>query len=171
MLYLEGSVRVDQSSTLPPEHNTYFYPSASASFLFSELIGADWLSLGKLRVNYAEVGNSAPFARLNNVYYQQFPFAGNGVATNGSTMFSPDLLPERTKSLEAGLTLNFFKNRAGIDVAVYNNNSVDQIMAVAISNATGYTFKYMNAGDLNNKGIELMLNLNPVKTKKDIDGI
>lgn len=166
MLYLEGSVRVDQSSTLPLDNNTYFYPSGSASFLFSELIDADWLSLGKLRVNYAEVGNSAPFAKLQDVYTQSSSFNGNAVFSNGATKFNPELLPERTKSLEAGITLNFGKaNRVGLDLAVYNNNTVDQIMPVAISYATGYSNKYVNAGDMNNKGIEVMLNLTPVKTQ------
>ncbi len=165
MLFIEGSVRMDQSSTLPIDNNAYFYPSVSGSFLFSELIGADWLSLGKLRVNYAEVGNSAPFARLQDVYYQSSSFNGNAVFSNGSYKFNPDLLPERTKSLEAGITLNFVDNRVGLDVAVYDNNSVDQIMPVAVSYATGYTYKYFNAGDMNNKGIELMLNLTPVKTQ------
>lgn len=165
MLYLEGSVRVDQSSTLPLDNNTYFYPSGSASFLFSELIGADWLSLGKVRFNYAEVGNSAPFARLQDVYYQSSSFNGNAVFSNGATKFNPDLIPERTKSLEAGITLNFGKDsRAGIDLAVYNNSTVDQIMPVAISYATGYTYKYVNAGEMNNKGVEVMLNLTPIKT-------
>ena len=165
MLYLEGAVRVDQSSTLPLDNNMYFYPSASASFIFSELIESDFLSLGKLRVNYAEVGNSAPFSRLQDVYYQSSSFNGNAVFSNGATKFNPDLLPERTKSLEAGITLNFGKsNRVGLDVAVYNNNTVDQIMPVAISYATGYTYKYVNAGNMNNKGVEVMLNLTPVKT-------
>jgi TonB-linked SusC/RagA family outer membrane protein len=165
LLYLEGSIRMDQSSTLPLKHDTYFYPSVSASFLFSNLIKADWLSLGKFRINYAEVGNSAPYARLNDVYYQQFPFMGNGVATNGATKFFPDLKPEMTKSLEVGLTLNFFDNRLGLDIAAYNNNSIDQIMPVAISTATGYSRKYLNAGDMNNKGLEIMLKGTPVKTK------
>ena len=167
MFFLDGSVRMDQSSTLPLDNNTYFYPSVSGSFLFSELISSDVLSFGKIRLNYAEVGNSAPFARLNDVYYQQFPFAGVGVATNGSTKFNPELKPEKTKSLEAGLTLNFLKNRVGFDLSVYDNNSVDQIMPVAVSYATGYSYKYVNAGEINNKGIELMLNFTPVK-KKDL---
>ena len=165
MLFLEGSLRMDQSSTLPVDNNTYFYPSASASFLFSEILNADWLSLGKVRLNYAEVGNSAPFSRLNDVYYQLFPYAGNGVATNGSTKFNSELLPERTQSLEAGLTFNFLKNKIGFDLSFYNNNTVDQIMPVAVSYATGYSYKYVNAGEINNKGIELMLNFNLLKKK------
>ncbi len=172
MLFLEGSLRMDQSSTLPTDNNTYFYPSASASFIFSELLESNVLSLGKLRLNYAEVGNDAPFASLNDVYYQAFPFNGNGVAYASSTKKNTELKSERTKSLEAGLTLNFFQNKLGLDVAFYDNRTVDQIMPAPISTATGKSFKYVNAGEISNRGIEVMLNFTPIKTddmRLDID--
>ena len=171
MVFLEGSLRLDQSSTLPTDNNTYLYPSASASFIFTEFIDPEVLSMGKFRLNYAEVGNDAPFASLNNVYYQQFPFSGNGVASNNGdnnserTLNNPDLKSERTKSFETGLTLNFLKNRVGLDVAVYDNRTVDQIMPAAISYATGASYKYVNAGEVSNKGIEVMLNVTPIKTR------
>lgn len=166
MLYLEGSLRADQSSTLPTDNSTYLYPSASASFVFTRLVDQDALNLGKLRLNYAEVGNDAPFASLNNVYYQSFPFKGNGVAYSSSTVNNPDLKSERTKSFETGLTLNFLDNRVGFDVAYYDNRTVDQIMPVAISYGTGSSYKYVNSGEVSNKGIELMINATPVKTKE-----
>jgi TonB-linked SusC/RagA family outer membrane protein len=171
IVFVEGSLRIDQSSTLPTDNNTYLYPSASASFIFTEFIDPDVLSLGKFRLNYAEVGNDAPFASLTNVYYQDFPFSGNGVASNSGstdarkTINNAGLKSERTKSLEAGLTLNFLKNRLGLDVAVYDNRTVDQIMPAAISYATGSSFKYVNAGEVSNKGVELMINATPVKTQ------
>ncbi len=164
MLFLEGSVRVDQSSTLPEDNRTYVYPSLSSSFIFTELINSDLFSFGKLRLNYAEVGNDAPFASLYNTYLQVFPFNGNGVASNSNTIRNPNLKSERTKSMEGGLTLNFLDNRIGLDVAVYDNRTVDQIMPAAISYATGSSFKYVNAGEVSNKGIEVMLNFVPVKT-------
>lgn len=163
MLYFEGSVRVDQSSTLPTDNNTYVYPSLSASFVFNKFFSPNVLSLGKLRVNYAEVGNDAPFASLYDVYYQAFPFNGNGVAYSSTTKMNPELKSERTKSLETGLTLNFLDNRIGLDIAVYDNRTVDQIMPAAVSYATGYSYKYVNSGEVSNKGVELMLNLTPVK--------
>ncbi len=172
MLFLEGSLRMDQSSTLPTNNQNYFYPSASASFVFTRFINPNILSLGKFRLNYAEVGNDAPFASLYNVYYQAFPFKGNGVAYSSSTVNNPDLKSERTKSFETGITLNFLENRIGLDVAYYDNRTVDQIMPVAISYATGSSFKYVNSGEVSNKGIELMLNLTPVKNKNfrwDVD--
>jgi len=165
-LFLEGALRVDQSSTLPKENNTYFYPSVSTSILFSEFLkNLTWLSLGKLRVNYAVVGNSAPFASINDVFKQETSFNGMPLLSVPSTKNNPELKPESTRSLETGLTLNFLKNRFGIDVALYKNNSFDQIMPVAVSNSTGYSAKYINAGNIENKGIELSLNLTPVQTK------
>ena len=172
VLFLEGSVRVDQSSTLPKDNNTYVYPSASASFIFTQFVEKEWLSLGKVRVNYAEVGNDAPFASLYNVYYQSFPFSGNGVASNNGSTASErtnnnaNLKSERTKSLEAGLSLNFIKNRFGLDVSVYDNRTVDQIMPASISYATGKSRQFVNGGEVSNKGVEVMLNATAVKTNK-----
>lgn len=164
-LFLEGTCRVDQSSTLPKDNNIYLYPSLSGSFLFSELIKQDWLSLGKIRLNYAVVGNSAPFASLVDPFLTETSLDGNAMYQVPSTKYNPNLKPERTRSIEAGLTLNFFKNRVGFDLAVYKNNSFDQIMPVAISNATGYSTKYINAGNMENKGIEISLNATPIQTK------
>jgi outer membrane receptor protein involved in Fe transport len=164
MVFIDGTLRIDQSSTLPADNNTYLYPSISTSFIFSELIKNDILSLGKLRVNYAEVGNDAPYSSLNDVYYQAFPFSGNGVAAAGRTKLNPELKSERTKSFETGLTLNFMQNRLGLDVAYYDNRSVDQIVPASISTATGYNSKFVNAGEISNKGVEVMLNFTVLKT-------
>ena len=172
LLFLDGAVRRDQSSTLPSSNNAYYYPSVSGSFIFSNLVQNDWLSLGKIRLNYAEVGNSAPFASIIDTYVQNSPFNGNPMVTVPNTKNNANLKPERTKSLEAGLAMNFWNNRLGFDVAYYDNRSVDQIMPVAISYSTGYSRKYVNAGEVQNKGIELQLNASPVVSNKfrwDID--
>ncbi len=163
MLYLDGTYRVDQSSTLPKNHWTYQYPSISASFLFSELIKQDWLSLGKLRLNYAEVGNDAPFASVLDTYVPLAPFSGNPLVTVPNVKNNPDLKPERTKNIEGGLEMNFLKNRVGFDLALYKSNTVDQILPVTVSYATGYASKFVNAGNIENKGIELKLNGTPLK--------
>jgi outer membrane receptor protein involved in Fe transport len=164
MFYLDGTYRIDQSSTLPKDSWTYGYPSISGSFLFSEVLQRDWLSLGKLRLNYAEVGNSAPFASVLDTYVPVAPFTGNPLASVANTKNNPDLKPERTKSLEAGLEMNFLSNRVGFDLAFYKSNTVDQILPVSVSYITGYAFKYVNAGELQNKGVELRVNGTPVKT-------
>jgi hypothetical protein len=111
------------------------------------------------------VGSDAPFSSLYNTYQQSFPFDGNGVASNKSTIKNPDLKPEKSKSVEAGITLNFLKDRIGFDVAVYDNRTIDQILPAAISYATGSSYKYVNAGEVSNKGVEIMLNATPVRNK------
>ena len=163
MVYLDGTYRIDQSSTLPKNSWTYQYPSISGSFLFSELIKQSWLSLGKLRLNYAEVGNDAPFASVLDTYVPIAPFAGNPMVTVSDTKNNPTLKPERTKSLEGGLEMNFFNNRLGFDIALYKSNTIDQILPVTVSYATGYAAKFVNAGEIQNKGIELKLNITPLK--------
>ena len=166
LLYLDATIRRDQSSTLPEDNNAYFYPSVSTSFLFHNVLDADWMSLGKLRLNYAEVGSDAPFASVADNYILGVPFGGIGVASVPNTKNNPDLVPERTKSLEGGIEMNFLNNRFGFDVAVYQTRTVDQIIPVSVSFATGYSAKFVNAGEIENKGVELRLHGTPVRTGK-----
>jgi TonB-linked SusC/RagA family outer membrane protein len=163
MLFLDGTYRIDQSSTLPKDNWTYTYPSVSGSFLFSELIDAPWLQLGKIRINYAEVGNDAPWASVSDTYLPIAPFAGNAMVTVPATKNNSQLKPERTKNIEAGLEMSFLQGRAGFDLAFYKSNTVNQIMPVSVSSATGYSSKYVNAGEIQNKGVELRVNGTPVK--------
>jgi TonB-linked SusC/RagA family outer membrane protein len=164
MFYLDLSGRYDISSTLPVDDNAYFYPSAAVSFIFSELIQSDVLSFGKLRLNYAEVGNDAPVASLGTYYNLNTPFGGVPLASATSTQNNATLVPERTKSWEIGAEVNFLQNRVGLDVSVYKSNSFDQILPVTVTAATGATRKFVNAGDIENRGVELALKVNPVKT-------
>lgn len=161
--YLDGTFRVDQASTLPKNSWTYTYPSVSASFLFSELTDADWLDLGKFRVNYAEVGNDAPFASVLDTYVPIAPYSGSPLVTVAFNKNNPELKPERTKSVEAGLELSVFKSRLGLDLAFYKSNTINQILPVTVSYSTGYRSKFVNAGELQNKGVELRFSVTPVK--------
>lgn len=165
-LFLDATYRIDQSSTLPKGNWTYTYPSISGSFLFSEVLGVDWLQLGKLRLNYAEVGNDAPFASVLDTYTAIAPFSGRPLVSVPITKNNPDLKPERTKSVEAGIELSTFQGRLGLDLALYKTNTVNQILPVSVSFATGYSSKYVNAGELENKGVELRLSGTPVKIGK-----
>jgi len=164
MIFLDGTFRRDISSTLPEDNWAYNYPSISASFLFSELIDASWLTFGKIRLNYAEVGSGAPWGVVKDTYTPIAPFAGNPLVSVDGTKMNLSLKPERTKSLEAGLELSLFQNRLGFDLALYKTNTIDLITPIQVSFATGYTFKYLNAGEMENKGIELGINATPVKT-------
>ncbi|RLD60069.1 MAG: SusC/RagA family TonB-linked outer membrane protein [Bacteroidetes bacterium] len=163
MIYLDATIRRDVASTLPEDANSYIYPSVSTSFVFSELLEANWLSFGKVRLNYAEVGNAAGFARLTDTYDQNTSFNGNALFSLPNSKNNAELKPERSKSFEVGLAMTFLQNRLGFDVAYYKTNTVDQLMPVAVSYTTGYSTKYINAGEMENKGIELMLNGTPMK--------
>jgi len=163
--FLDATLRRDQSSTLPTENNAYFYPSVTTSIIFSNLINADWLSLGKVRLNFAEVGSSAPALSIKDTYIQTQSFAGTALTTVPNVKQNPNLKPERQRALEAGLEMNFLKNRVGFDLAVYKNNTFDQLMPVSVSYVTGYSTKWVNAGELQNKGVELALTGTPIRSK------
>lgn len=164
-LTLDATARVDRASTLPVDLNTYFYPSVSGSFLFSKFLeNVPWISTGKIRANYAVVGNSAPWGSLQDVYFKPVSFGSATLFSLPDTKNNPALLPEKTRSKEVGLEMAFFKGRAGFDVTYYDASSFNQIIGVAVSTATGYSNKFVNAGTIQNKGIELSLYASPVKT-------
>ena len=163
--FVDASVRRDASSTLPKENNSYVYPAVSGSFLFSNVINQDWLSLGKFRINYAEVGNDATPLSLINTYDRKFNFQGQPVYTLPNTSKNPNLKPERTKSFEVGLEMSFLKNRFGFDATYYKTRSIDQIVSAAVSSASGVTNSIVNGGTILNKGFELQLTATPIKTK------
>ena len=170
---LDATIRRDRSSTLPDGNNIFYYPSVSAGIVFSQLVKPSWLNYGKVRANYAEVGGDAPLYTVNDVYVNDID-ANSGqavVSYNGNALFSvsgtknnPDLKPERTKSFEVGLEMSFLKSRLGLDVSYYDAKTVDQILPLTVSTATGYSRKYVNSGTIQNKGIEISLNGSPVKT-------
>ncbi|MCX6252727.1 MAG: SusC/RagA family TonB-linked outer membrane protein [Bacteroidetes bacterium] len=166
LIYVDATVRRDHSSTLPVNHSVYYYPSIAGSFVFSNLKGikdSKWLSFGKLRVNYAQVGNGASFDQLTDNYVIVTPM-NSPITSVAGTKKNADLKPERTNSLEGGIEMSFFGRRVGFDVAIYKTNTVDQILPLAISTSTGYNFKNINAGEIENKGIELSLTGTPVKS-------
>lgn len=166
MLTLDGTIRRDQSSTLPKANNTYYYPSVSAGFVFSELLkNWDWLSYAKLRGSYAQVGSDAPVYSTLDTYNINSPYGSAPQTSLFNTKNNGNLRPERTKSSEVGLELNFLHNRLGFDGTYYNSLTFDEILPVKVSSATGYTNEYLNAGSVRNKGIELSVNGTPLKTQ------
>ncbi len=163
-IYLDLTGRYDVSSTLPKGNNGYFYPSASLSFVFSEFITSNVFSFGKLRLNYAEVGSDAPFGATTNTYDLAPAFNGVALASASPTQRDPNLRPENTKSYEIGVELNFWNNRLGLDLSFYQANTFDQIIPVTTSPTIGSSFLYVNAGEIQNKGVELSLTGTPVRT-------
>ena len=162
--YLEGTYRTDRSSNLPKDNNRYDYYSVSGSLVFSKYIDAKWLSFGKLRANYAEVGSDTDPYRVNNTFDIGTPFNGTGVATNPGALNNLNLLPERQESYEFGLEMAFLDRRIGFDLSYYNDLNVNQITSIPLSTATGYNSAVLNAGTIQNKGIEVQFNATPFKT-------
>ncbi len=157
-IFVDVTGRSDHASTLPKDNSTFFYPSVAASFVFSNLIKSSLLTYGKLRMNYAQVGNSAPAQSLVDILYKPTPFGSVPMYGLNSIKNNDHLLPEKTGSYEAGVELGFFKNRRlRADVSVYKTNTKNQIIPVAVTPVTGYAQKYVNAGEVDNKGIEIML--------------
>jgi TonB-linked SusC/RagA family outer membrane protein len=164
MVFVELSARQDKSTTLPLNNNTYFYPAAAANFVFSQLIQKSWLTNGKLRVNYAEVGNDAPPLSLYDVYDKPTGFGSVPIFSLPNTRNNNALLPERQKSFEAGLEAEFFNSLFGFDFTVYQSNTINQILPVNTTAASGYTSRFVNAGEMENKGIEITAFVTPVQT-------
>lgn len=166
--YLNLTGRNDWSSTLPRNNRSYFYPSVNASFVLTEAlqVKSDVLNFLKLRGGWSEVGKDADPYQLATIYNFETAFEGNPIQTSSQEKNNPDLRPETTRSTEFGLEGSFFKNRVRLDVAVYNTNSIDQILKIKTSASSGYTSQLLNAGKINNKGLEVQLDVIPVETKK-----
>jgi len=163
-VYVEGSYRNDSTTALSANNNSYDYYSIGGSFIVSELIKQDWLSLLKLRGSYALVGNDPAAGRLG-VKTNNGILNGNLLFTN-STVFADfeKLKPEKQKAVEFGLETSMFNSRLGLDVSVYKTNTTNQIFNVPQSTSTGYSTSQINAGELQNKGIEVSLTGTPIKT-------
>lgn len=168
-IYLELTGRNDWSSTLPSGNNSFFYPSASLGYVFTELphLTNNILNFGKLRLSYAQVGKDAP-VYSNGPYYVQasgFPFNGIPGFLRSSEYSDPNLKPEMQKSWEVGTELHFLKDRITADVSLYQNTNVDQIIPVPIAYTGGYEKFTTNAGSIRNQGIEVQLGGAPLKLK------
>lgn len=172
MLYLTVSGRNDWTSTLPIEHRSYFYPSVSGSFVFTELLQSknwlsdDVLSFGKIRASWAKVGKDTGVYETSTALWPVGTYL-NGVIGVGNNWErgNPYLKPEMTKSTEFGIELSFFHNRLHFDYAYYTNDSYNQILSPRGPQSTGYIFCSINAGNVYNKGMELTISGTPIQTK------
>ena len=165
--YVTVTGRNDWTSTLPVENNSYFYPSVSGAFVFTELLPQnDILSFGKVRASWARVGKDANPYVTNTYLDPPFAVIGNqqGIE-NAWTHGNETLIPETTESTEVGLEMRFLKGRLGFDFTYYTNKSYNQLLQPRTSNASGYILMTTNAGDITNKGIELSINAQPIVTR------
>lgn len=167
--FLTVTGRNDWSSTLPLDNNDYFYPSASLGVIFTDALGmqSSWLQYGKIRMSVAKVGSDAPRYRLATTYSGAgnvtWPYRGQLGYMQGNSLGNPDLKPESVREYEFGLDLRGLDGRARLDFSYYNKKSFDQIFSVPSSNATGFSSITRNAGDLQNKGIEISLQTVPIR--------
>ena len=168
LVYVNVTGRNDWSSTLPVENRSFFYPSLSIGAVFSDMLDLpDWITYGKLRASIAEVGKDAPPYSTIGVFFSPgiYPIQGQTGFSKGATIPSPNLRPERTTSQEVGLDMRFLNNRLGLDVTLYQANSKDMIIPVPVSNATGSSRFITNAGEIQNRGVELTATATPVQTQ------
>lgn len=171
VLFVNATARNDWFSTLSPANRSILYPSVSGSFVFSQAFNSvpTWLTFGKLRAAYAEVGSDtdvSPYS--NNLFYgiNANLFGGQPVGGSSGTTTLPNanLRPMRTAETELGLELKLFDSRVSLDAAVYNKITNDQIVSAQISDASGFITTLINSGKSQNRGFEMLLNLVPVKT-------
>ena len=159
--YLEATLRGDKSSTLPVAHNVYVYPSLSGSVLFSEFIkNKRIVNYGKFRASWAKVGSDTdPYQLALNYTTGKYSYSGYTIGMiNNSVQPNKDLKPTMTSSYELGLEMKFFNNRLGLDLTYYDQVSKNQIIGLASSSTSGYNYRLINAGEIQNRGIELALN-------------
>ncbi|MEN8250570.1 MAG: SusC/RagA family TonB-linked outer membrane protein, partial [Bacteroidota bacterium] len=156
-VYFDVTGRNDWSSTLPADNNSYFYPSVGGSLVFSELVDVDLLSFGKIRLGWAKAGNSASPYALDQIFSAGTPVGSFPNFSNPVTLNNANLRPEITTSKEVGLDLNLFENRLGINLTLYSQQTIDQIFNINVSRTTGFANKWVNAGKVENKGVELQL--------------
>lgn len=183
-LYLTGTLRNDHSSTLPLKNNSYIYGGGMLSFIVTEFlktkdVNTGILDFAKVRLAYGRTGKDAsPYsvygrlvaATASNPGYPSvdnltFPLDGVNSFTVSNTAGNPNLKPELTDEFEIGTELRLFNNRVGVDFTYYNKLTKGLIYALDIDPTSGYTAQQANLGDVRNSGVELMLNLVPVKTK------
>jgi TonB-linked SusC/RagA family outer membrane protein len=165
MLYLDGNYRVDVSSALPRENRQYDYWGTSLSFLFSEVLDVSWMDFGKVRASYGTVGNDTRALRVFDTYARNDNFGLATSATLRSTKNNVNLRPELTTEVEFGVAGAFLDNRVSVDFSWYNRETTDQLMPVEVSRATGYSSKFINVGTIQNRGIELVLSGDVVRTQ------
>ncbi|MRR21358.1 SusC/RagA family TonB-linked outer membrane protein [bacterium] len=170
MVYINFTGRQDWFSVLNPANNYKFYPSVSGSFVFSELMkGQAWLSYGKLRGSWAQVGS----ANGVNTYEGNLTYAIASQQFNGQSTASiaggaapnPNLQPYTVTEKEIGLEMRMFNNRLRLDAAFFDKVTTDQILSVQLSSASGYSSSKQNLGSLKNSGVEFMIEVTPVETK------
>ncbi len=170
-VFLNLTGRNDWFSTLSKENNSYFYPSATLSWVFTDTFRnslPEWFEFGKLRVGMATASNGTdPYKNI--LLYKLRNYTINGINTvtqnNDNKLPNEYLKPVHISEFETGLNLSFFQSRLNFDMAYYQKKTSDDIATVSTSSASGYNAKVVNVGKIKNSGFEFMVDAYPVKTK------
>jgi TonB-linked SusC/RagA family outer membrane protein len=166
-LFLDVSARNDWSSTLPSDSRSYLYYAANVSAVISDAlkIQSDVLSFAKVRFGVAQVGNDTDPYQLATIFSAQQAVLGNPSYSESSILINADLKPEISTSIETGFDVRFFHNRLGLDFTYYNTQSKNQILPIPLTNTSGYSARIINAGLIENQGMEVTLNISPIRKR------
>ncbi len=165
MLYVDVTGRNDWSSALEQGNNSYFYPSVSGSFVFSELLDNSFISFGKIRAGFATVGNDPSPYQTRQTYGATDAYGSQPTFAVPNTQANRGLVAESITTYEAGIDMRFFNDRLGFDLTYYDIQSEDLIIDLGVSGASGFSNVTTNAGLLTNKGVEIQLYATPVMTE------
>ena len=163
-LFLDITARNDWSSTMSKANRSYFYPSVSLSGVISDMVPKlggqmpEWFTFAKVRASYAEVGNDLDPYQLYNNFTVGKDENGNTTAAPGNVLYDSSVRSELIKSWEAGFDIHFFNNRLGLDAAWYKTNATRQLLNLPMDPFSGYSSRKVNAGNIQNEGIEISLN-------------
>ncbi|HKI44882.1 MAG TPA: SusC/RagA family TonB-linked outer membrane protein, partial [Balneolales bacterium] len=167
-LFLDLTGRNDWSSTLPKNNDSYFYPSASLSWVLTDAVPSlksNILDYAKLRASWASVGNDTDPYQLQSVYIAQSPYQGIPNYRITRQLPNINLKPEKSYALEFGGEFRFINDRVGLDLTYYSKKTKNQIMPVRVDGASGYRTQLINAGEIDNNGVEITLNASPVTSQ------
>ncbi len=174
-LFVDGSLRNDWSSTLSDENRSFVYPSVSTSLVITDMLeklntnAPAWLTFARIRASVAQVGNSLNPYELYNTYRIGNDPLGNTTATTNNILFDPNIQSEKITSREIGADIRFFNNRLGFDFTWYKSNATNQLLNLPMDPLSGYNFMKINAGDIQNKGIELMAHVKVFESKSGLN--
>ena len=165
LIYVDGSIRYDLDSRLPVQNNAYLYGGASLSFMVSKLINAPWLNFWKIRGSLAQVGSTLGAYAVTPVYSVNTKFHGQPTMSEPTTQVNENIRPTISTSYEVGTEFKMFNNRFYGDINLYLKNTKDDIINAGVIGSSGYSTRTMNAGLVQNKGIEILLGGTPIRTK------
>ncbi len=166
-LYLTATGRNDWASTLQQTGNfSYFYPSIAGSFIFTDVLPkSSWLTLGKARLSFAQVGNDAVPYNVSRYYDYVAPFSTYPLQSTSDKLFNGKLKPELSSEVEGGFDFKFFNELLGLNVTYYDRQTKNQIWDVQVPAESGFSTKIVNGGTVQNKGIEVSLSVAPITTR------